>query len=60
MKWIRKAIALCIGLLVIGLIAGQSSAFASSGSGNSITSVLDRNDYLLDDGTLWSKGATSG
>ncbi|MBY0117468.1 copper amine oxidase N-terminal domain-containing protein [Paenibacillus xylanexedens] len=59
-KWIRKAIALCIGLLVIGLIAGQSSAFASSGSGNSITSVLDRNDYLLDDGTLWSKGITSG
>ncbi|WP_433745606.1 copper amine oxidase N-terminal domain-containing protein [Paenibacillus amylolyticus] len=59
-KWIRKAIALWIGLLVVGLIAGQSSALASSGSGNSITSVLDRNDYLLDDGTLWSKGMTSG
>ncbi|WP_458461509.1 hypothetical protein [Paenibacillus sp.] len=58
--WIRKAIALWIGLLVISFIAGQSSAFASSGSGNSITSVLDRNDYLLDDGTLWSKGTISG
>ncbi|MBT2284342.1 hypothetical protein J7E78_12415 [Paenibacillus polymyxa] len=55
-KWIRKAIVLWIALLVIGLIALQSSAFASSASGNSITSVLDRNDYLLDDGTLWSKG----
>ncbi|PQP85257.1 copper amine oxidase [Paenibacillus sp. PCH8] len=59
-KWIRKAIALWIGLLVIGLIAGQSSAYASSGSNGSISSVLDRNDYLLEDGTLWSKGTISG
>ncbi|MCW3791382.1 hypothetical protein OM416_07315 [Paenibacillus sp. LS1] len=59
-KRVRKTIALWIGLLVIGLIAGQSSALASSGSGSSIISVLDRNDYLLDDGTLWSKGTVSG
>lgn len=59
-KWIKRTIALWIGLLTIGLITGQSHVTAASDSNGSISSVLDRNDYLLDNGTIWSKGATSG
>ncbi|MGW7158188.1 copper amine oxidase N-terminal domain-containing protein [Paenibacillus taichungensis] len=59
-KWIKRTIALWIGLLAIGLITSQSHVTAASGSNGSISSVLDRNDYLLDNGTIWSKGTTSG
>lgn len=59
-RWIKRTIALWMGLLVIGLIAGQSPVVAASSSNSSISSVLDRNDYLLDNGTIWSKGITSG
>ncbi|QOS80322.1 copper amine oxidase N-terminal domain-containing protein [Paenibacillus sp. JNUCC31] len=59
-KWIRITVALWVGLLFIGLLVGQSSAIAASSSNGSIISVLDRNNYMLDNGTIWSKGSTSG
>lgn len=55
-----KFITLWIGFLIFGLLISYTPVSAASSSNSTIISVLDQNDYLLDDGTLWSKGNTSG
>ncbi|NUU77832.1 copper amine oxidase N-terminal domain-containing protein [Paenibacillus xylanilyticus] len=59
-KWLRMTLMLCIGVIVSALLAGHSPASAASSTSSSIISMLDRNNYILDNGTVWSKGATSG
>ncbi|MBY0204266.1 hypothetical protein J2T16_002234 [Paenibacillus intestini] len=55
-----RTFTLWIGILVLSVLMGIPGAFASSESNRSIHSVLDRNNYLLNDGTLWSKGSIAG
>ncbi|MGF9698712.1 stalk domain-containing protein [Paenibacillus sp. MABNR03] len=59
-KWLRMTLMLGIGVIVSALLAGHSPASAASSTSSSIISMLDRNNYILDNGTVWSKGATSG
>ncbi|WP_154887990.1 copper amine oxidase N-terminal domain-containing protein [Paenibacillus polysaccharolyticus] len=56
----RKIATFWIGMAIFSLMAGLPSSFALSDSGRTITSILDRNDYLLDDGTIWSKNNING
>lgn len=59
-NWLRITLMLCIGVIFSSLLPGQSPAAAASTTSSSIISVLDRDHYLLDNGTVWSKGLTSG
>ncbi|MEO2206775.1 copper amine oxidase N-terminal domain-containing protein [Paenibacillus pabuli] len=59
-KWLKITLMLCIGVIFSSLLPGQSPATAASTTSSSIISVLDRNHYLIDTGTVWAKGMTSG
>lgn len=63
---IKKGTSLLISLcLALGLITIPTQASASTptnpgDTGVSIKSVIDRNTYLLDDGSVWSYDVTDG
>ncbi|WP_440111240.1 stalk domain-containing protein [Paenibacillus sp. QZ-Y1] len=58
--WFRLTLGIWIGMMITSILVGSSSVNAASSSSRSIVSVIDRNNYVLDDGTIWSKGSVSG